>query len=213
MLDQHAPQKKKKIRSDQLPWITPAIMREISRRNRLYKKHKKNPTLYSWETYKAQRNKVTAMKRKGMKAFCQDASLNTRHHGEFWKKMSPLLPNSSGGKKTDGIVLIENEAIVTEPIRVAETFNNYFVEVAGCNRDDSKIEEFDNHSSIEAITERSPILNQFTFQTVNVEYVRNILNNLKPKKSVGVDDISPRLLKLSTPASTSTWLTCKIIRH
>ena len=114
--------------------------------------------------------------------------------------MSPLLPNFSGGKKADGIVLIENEAIVTEPIRVAETFNNYFVEVAGCNGNDSKIEEFDNHSSIEAITERSPILNQFTFQTVNVEYVRNILNNLKPKKSVGVDDISPRLLKLSTPA-------------
>ena len=62
--------------------------------------------------------------------------------------MSPLLPNFSGGKKADGIVLIENEAIVTEPIRVAETFNNYFVEVAGCNGDDSKIEEFDNHSSI-----------------------------------------------------------------
>ena len=67
---------------------------------------------------------------------------------EVLEKISPLLPNSSGGKKADGIVLIENEAIVTEPIRVAETFNNYFVEVAGCNGNDSKIEEFDNHSSI-----------------------------------------------------------------
>ena len=87
------------------------VTREISRRNRLYKKHKKNPTLYAWETYKAHRNKVTTTKRKGMKAFCRDAS-NARHQGEFWKKISPLLPNSSGGKKTDGIVLIENEAII-----------------------------------------------------------------------------------------------------
>ena len=199
VLDKHAPQKKKKIRSDQLPWISPAIMREISRRNRLYKKHKKNPTLQSWETYKVQRNKVTALKRKGMKAFCRDASINARHHGEFWKKMSPLLPNSSGGKKSNGIVLIENEAIVTESIRVAEIFNNYFVEVAGSSGDDKTIEEFDNHPSTKAITERVT-LNQFTFQTVNVEYVRKILNNLEPKKSVGVDDISPRLLKLSAPA-------------
>ena len=87
---------------------------------------------------------------------------------------------------------------VTEPIRVAETFNNYFV-VAGSSGDDKTIEEFDNHPSIKAITERVT-LNQFTFQTVNVEYVRKILNNLEPKKSVGVDDISPRLLKLSAPA-------------
>ena len=138
-------------------------------------------------------------RRKGMKAFCRDASINARHHGEFWKKMSPLLPNSSGGKKSNGIVLIENEAIVTEPIRVAETFNNYFVEVAGSSGDDKTIEEFDNHPSTKAITERVT-LNQFTFQTVNVEYVRKILNNLEPKKSVGVDDKSPRLLKLSAPA-------------
>ena len=112
VLDKHAPQKKKKIRSDQLPWISPAIMREISRRNRLYKNQKKNPTLQSWETYKVQRNKVTALKRKGMKAFCRDASINARHHGEFWKKMSPFLPNSSGGKKSNGIVLIRNQSVL-----------------------------------------------------------------------------------------------------
>lgn len=53
VLDQHAPLRKKQIRSDQLPWITPTILREITRRNRLYKKHKQRPTATSWDTYRS----------------------------------------------------------------------------------------------------------------------------------------------------------------
>ena len=45
VLDKHAPMKKKRVRGDQLPWITPQIQREISRRNRLFKKHAKNKDL------------------------------------------------------------------------------------------------------------------------------------------------------------------------
>ena len=92
VLDKHAPIKKKRVRGDQLPWITPQIQREISRRNRLFKKHAKNPTKTSWEEFKKQRNKVTSLKRKGLKAFCMEASTNTRHHGEFWNKLRSLLP-------------------------------------------------------------------------------------------------------------------------
>ena len=36
VLDKHAPIKKKWVRGDQLPWITPQIQREISRLNRLF---------------------------------------------------------------------------------------------------------------------------------------------------------------------------------
>ena len=49
MLDKHDPLKKKRIRGDQLPWITPELQREISRRNRQFKKHAKNATESSWE--------------------------------------------------------------------------------------------------------------------------------------------------------------------
>ena len=37
VLDKHAPLKKKRIRGDQLPWITPELQREICRRNHLFK--------------------------------------------------------------------------------------------------------------------------------------------------------------------------------
>ncbi|CAB3978457.1 Hypothetical predicted protein, partial [Paramuricea clavata] len=39
ILDQHAPIKKKWVRSDQLPWITPQIQQEILLHNRLFKRH------------------------------------------------------------------------------------------------------------------------------------------------------------------------------
>ena len=58
VFDKHAPLKEKQIRSELLP--IHGILREISYRNRLYKKHRRNPTPSSWETYRVQRNKVTA---------------------------------------------------------------------------------------------------------------------------------------------------------
>ena len=81
VLDTHAPLKKKWIRADQLLWITPELKREISRRNRLFKKHAKNPTDSSWEKYRKQRNKVITSKKKGMKSFCAVASLNKKNSG------------------------------------------------------------------------------------------------------------------------------------
>ena len=69
VLDENAPLKRKHVRGDQLPWITPSIQREISYRNRLFKLHKRNPTQLSWKAFRKQRNKITSLKRKAMKTF------------------------------------------------------------------------------------------------------------------------------------------------
>ena len=88
VLELHAPLQKKQIR-----WMTPEITREMSPWNRLFKQYKKNPTSHSWQSYRKQRSKVTSLKRKEMKAFCQTASTNIKNPGEFWRQMKPLLPN------------------------------------------------------------------------------------------------------------------------
>ena len=128
VLDKHAPVKKKRIRGDQLPWITPQLQKEISYRNRLFKLHKRNPSQLSWETFRKQRNKVTALKRRGMKDFCVDACTNLKHHGEFWKKMKPLLP--SKGKSKSKTILFENDRVINNSLEVAEVFNKYFCDTA-----------------------------------------------------------------------------------
>ena len=88
--------KKKWIRCDQLAWISPDLLREISHRKKLFKRHKRSPTSTSWDDYKRQRNMVTSLKRNALKRFFCDASLTAKHPGEFWRKMKPLLPTSSG---------------------------------------------------------------------------------------------------------------------
>ena len=83
ILDRHAPVKKKWVRRDQLPWMSPEIPHEIARHNRLFKRYRKNPTNNLWVAYKQQRIKVTSLKRKGIKDFfCNEAS-NAKHPGEF----------------------------------------------------------------------------------------------------------------------------------
>ena len=57
---------------------------------------------------------------------------NSKHQGEFWSKMKPLLP--SKGKKQSKIILLENKSLVTDTLTVANTFNNYFSEVAVTER-------------------------------------------------------------------------------
>ena len=39
-----------------------------------------------------------------MKSFCADASLNKKHHGEFWKKMKPLLPSKAKMQSKIGLL-------------------------------------------------------------------------------------------------------------
>lgn len=46
------------------------------------------------------------------------------------------------------------------------------------------------------------LLDQFVFQHVSCSYVRQVLGNLNPRKAVGVDRISPRLLRLAAPILT-----------
>ena len=53
----HAPIKRRKIRSEFAPWLTPSIMKSMATRDRLKKIATKNPEM--WSLYTKQRNTVT----------------------------------------------------------------------------------------------------------------------------------------------------------
>ena len=89
-------------RGDQLPWISPEIQLEISLRNRMLKHHRR------------QRNKVTSLKRKGVKEFCKYATTASKNPGEFWRKMKPPLPSSRSNTQSS-ITLVENGCVISNP--------------------------------------------------------------------------------------------------
>ena len=169
--------------------------REISHRNKLFKRHKRHPTSTSWDDYKRQRNKVTSLKLNALKTFCCDASLSAKHPGEFWRKMKPLLPTSSG-KNIQGVILVESSSVLSDPGCVAEVFSYYFANTIQLEH------RFDNdytgHPSIKAKSNRR-FSSEFNYSPVSTSYIRNILDHLNPRKAVGVDGISPRILRLGSP--------------
>ena len=57
------------------------------------------------------------------------------------------------------------------------------------------VNDFDDHASINVITDNASMDN-FNFEPVNSSYVYEIIN-LNPMQAVGVDGISPHLLRLS----------------
>jgi hypothetical protein len=198
VLDNHAPVKQVRLRSNQLPWINADIQNQIRLRNHLYRKFRKISSEENWVKYKTQRNLVTNMKRKAVKQFCLEAtSTQNSSTGLFWKKMKPLLPTNKSNNDGTTIQLIENGLMITDPSSV---FNNYFttpsVEETILNLTE---QDFENHVSVRAIKEQCHDL-YFSFQQINMELVSNLLLNLNEKKASGPDGYQPKLLKASAPA-------------
>ena len=196
VLNKHAPMIQMKLRNKQLPWINTHILKQIRVRNRLYKKFRRVTSDINWNKYREQRNLVTKLKRRGIKEFCLKASTSNQNHGDFRKKLKPLLPNSKSNSDNQ-IHLIEDGKLTTNP---ASMFNEYFatpvINESVLNLDE---DHFLDHASITIIKNLKVDLN-FSFEEINCEYVTRLLSTIDEKKSSGTDEIPSYFLKISTPA-------------
>jgi hypothetical protein len=98
ILDYHAPLKQKRVRGDQLPWVTPDLVKQIRYRNKLYKKYRKLNSIDNFEKYRA-------LKRQIMRQYLNDSTTNAKHP-DFWKKLKPLLPSKNN--PSQNIILVES---------------------------------------------------------------------------------------------------------
>ena len=111
--------------------------------------------------------------------------------------MKPLLSNSSLSKQ-NRVTLVEDGKVLTEPSEVVEVFNSYLASVAVPEIHRSSVEDFSYHPTVLGIASRQVLEHPFTFKPVSSSYVKEILDDLNPRKAVGAD-ISTRLLRLSAP--------------
>ena len=111
--------------------------------------------------------------------------------------MNPLLPTRySSGKNIQGVILVEGSSVVSDPGCVAEVFSDYFANIIQLeHRSDT---DYTDHPSIKAISNLR-FSSEFNYSPVSTSYIRNILDHLNPRKAVGVDGISPRILRLGSP--------------
>ena len=123
----------------------------------------------------------------------------TKKNKDFWSTIKPFLTNKGSQFETD-IILNENEKLVTNQKEISNVFNYFFFDVTkDIGKDSITIDE--NHSSIIKIKECSHTDNseELYFKPISEDFIEKQINKLNVKKATGIDQISPKILKVSKP--------------
>ena len=198
ILDEHAPMKTVRVRGNQVPFMSDEWRKAIRYRNRLWKVFTKDRSDANYAAYKYQRNICTSLRRRAIKTYFRKRSDEMNQDSrQFWNTYHPFL-HSRHGLKSNDIILKEGAEIITDKSRIANIFNDYFVNIA--NHIEAPSGEvyggdFSDHPSVMAIS--GSVSSSFSFSPTNSTCVKQLLLDINIRKSPGYDNITPRLLKLS----------------
>ena len=191
VVNKPAPISKRKVKSKSLPWITAELKQKMRKRD-FFKNQAVKQNSHQAQNGKKARNEVNASIREDRANFFNDSI--KKHSGnlkETWNVM-----NSSLGRQPEMTVinaLVYKGKDFVQKQDIAEQMNNHFCSLG------SKLASGipDTASQPEDFLGRTDL--NFCFRPVNVGYILNLISNLKPSVSCGLDNISSRLLKLCSP--------------
>ena len=127
-LGKMAPIKQKHTRGNQSPFMNKDIHKAIMTRTRLRNRFLKEPNQMNRLAYKKQKNYYVSLMRQSKKQYY--GSLNVNHitdNKNFWRAVKPNFPNKILG--TNRVILGDDGKIISDTEKVADTFNNFFVNI------------------------------------------------------------------------------------
>ena len=138
------------------------------------------------------RNRVTSMRRKTVQEhFRKLCDNNSSDQRKFWNTIKPYI-DSRKCKNYGRIVLKDNNRIITDQQKVAETLNDFFTTV-----DCPETAQPKPSPDLSHITEHVVNTSSLSLGKTNPKEVKEILLSLKPNKATGYDLIPPRAVKQS----------------
>ena len=147
-LNKHAPIKylnKKKVKTRQKPWLSPGILTSIKRKRVLFKKYKMlklkdRNSDYIYQQYKLHRDMINTLKRRSKTIY---------YNGYFTTRGINQLLNKNHYKQKL-IFLQDCEGLTNILRKVANKFNQYFINVAGSlsNKITNKNTKFQDYSRL-----------------------------------------------------------------
>ena len=201
MIDKHAPIRKFRASANtKIPWYSDEIDSMKKIRDYYHKRAIAANLTEDWTKYRHHRNKVTGLVRKAKQEYYTAMiDKNSGDSKSMWKILKDLLPRCSTG----GITSLEvNGSLVTSFSEIANIFNNFFTDVGT------------NLAAQIPSTVRSPMdyvksymkepATQFSFKPVSAKDVKKLIMNIPNGKATGLDNIQARLLKMSSPAISSS---------
>ena len=102
-----------------LPWLTSSIMRNIKKRNCVFRKFQRTKSVHTWSEYKSLRNKVISLIRLNKRKYIESLNPSTKL---FWKFVKGLKKNGNSIPK-----LYSSEGtLYSTNIKKADALNSYF---------------------------------------------------------------------------------------
>ena len=170
-------------------------MKSISKKRALFVKIKKlkskdKSTDEVFRLYKVYNNTINKLKRKCKRDFYQDYfNKNSFNSKKVWQGINKLL---NRGKKKQGTIFLEENGLISDPLKVANKFNDFYCNVAGklCKKIPKVNNKFQDYL-------KNPNKNKLTLKETTPDEVVKIINDLDGKKSGDIYNISPDLVKLN----------------
>ena len=126
-LDKLASYKSKKIRANQVPYMTKNLRKAIMQRSQLKTKYFKRNTAESLRLYKKQNIFCIKWHKKERKKYCNSLKLNkVTDNKAFWKAIKPFL--SDKRTNINKITLVDNDKVISDDKQLCKTFTNFFQE-------------------------------------------------------------------------------------
>ena len=187
ILNVNAPIKRRRVRSEFAPWLTPSIRKSMATRDRLKKIAIKNPEM--WPLYTKQRNRATKEIRNSIqdhyKALINESNGNPK---KMWKTINRVLDKDV---KLTNLSAIESEGkTLTKEYDMLEVLNRHFVSVGS-----DLAKHIRSNSDDDCLKHIIPESREMLFQTVDEEYVLNAINWLGKGKASGPDKVTITLVK------------------
>ena len=179
VLDLHAPLKTIRIKKKTAPWITKHIRNEMDHRNKLYKLFKKNPLTVTWDAFKTQRNRVTALQRKAKKEYFHRLIWNKADPSTLWNTLKAAGVSSSPQENWSCFNMNSTS--------VADTLNTHFVSISSAAASGTW------RPSPPALSTPPP--STLSLASTTPAWCEETLASLKTRCSIGLDGIPSFALK------------------
>ncbi len=191
IVDKHAPVKKLKIKDSLPKWVTREYIQACDVRDSLYRTYVKNKSDINKREMKRSRNYVTKLKNDLKRDYFKHAlRVNKGNSKKLWQTV-----NEAFGKTNNKSTNITEIAGETDQPKMAEVMNDYFTTIA-----ENLARGFPHGDPVQ--TERTTHQPKLQFKHTTEQDVAKLIRQLSDATAVGIDGISPRILKAAlTPLS------------
>ena len=105
------------------------LRRAIYKKRMLHNKYKKFKNNFNWEAYRKQRNHVTKLRKQSIRLYFFERCSGGSKSKDFWPTIKPFLSSKSGKNDCD-IILMENNALISDQKEVCSVLNEFYLNIA-----------------------------------------------------------------------------------